>query len=159
VSADQGDRDALEQRFAERLLEDEALRSALTDDEFQPLLDWALARVHSLAKAVEDPAASEAEAQMEDLTGGLAAVLRTVNDAVGARFELSPAEFAARLASLAEALRPPLVPEEYLTSVQQALARVVPHLVAAKDADDGVALVQSLVTVLAGACPEEDAPP
>jgi hypothetical protein len=158
VSADQGDRDALEQRFAERLLEDEALRSALTDDEFQPLLDWALARVHSLANAIEDPAASEAEAQMENLTGGLAAVLRTVNDAVGARFELSPAEFAARLASLEEALQPPLVAEDRVTSVQQALAAVLPDLVATKDADDGVALVHSLVTVIDSDCPEE-APP
>src|SRR6476659_9405186 len=35
----------LAESFGTRLVEDEALRGSLTDDEFQPLLDWANARL------------------------------------------------------------------------------------------------------------------
>src|SRR5436190_23437919 len=38
-----------QERAASRLLDDERLRGDLTDDEYQPLLDWALAAADSLA--------------------------------------------------------------------------------------------------------------
>src|SRR5262245_50560157 len=39
---------ARQERVASRLLEDERLRGDLTDDEFQPLLDWAMAAADRL---------------------------------------------------------------------------------------------------------------
>ena len=55
-----------QERAAERLLEDERLRGSMTDDEFKPLLEWALATVDRVAAATagepDAVAAGEAEA-------------------------------------------------------------------------------------------------
>lgn len=80
------------ERAAERLLEDERLRSALTDDEAQVLLDWALAALNDAVRRGEAPAAAVAR---------LRATGRAVNDLVGARHDLDPATFAMRLRRLA----------------------------------------------------------
>src|SRR4051794_26162043 len=92
--------DAPEQRFAERLLDDERLRADLTDDEFQPLQDWALDRLHQSALALSHPAAPEAETTLEAVVAGLRAVLRAVNDALGHRVDLDADDFAAALAQI-----------------------------------------------------------
>jgi hypothetical protein len=39
-------READLQKIAERILDDESLRRGLTDDAFQPLLDWAMGRLN-----------------------------------------------------------------------------------------------------------------
>ncbi len=62
---------------AERLLEDERLRGELTDDEFQPLLDWALATV--------DRVAAETAGQTEEVARRrLEAALDRIRDAIHA---------------------------------------------------------------------------
>lgn len=80
------------ERAVERLLEDERLRSALADDEAQVLLDWALAALDTAVRRGEPPDAAVAR---------LRATGRAVNDLVGARHDLDPATFAARLRQLA----------------------------------------------------------
>jgi hypothetical protein len=79
------------ERAAERLLEDERLRSDLTDDEARVLLDWALAEL------------SAAEARGEPLSAAvdrIRTVARQVNDLVGARADLDARAFAGRLREL-----------------------------------------------------------
>jgi hypothetical protein len=85
---------------AQGLLEDERLRGGLTDGEYGPLLDWALARLDRAAAV--SPAASGGATQQR-----LEATVAHVRDAVDAigrvverRAELSTAEFIARLEPL-----------------------------------------------------------
>jgi hypothetical protein len=144
-----GARDALEQRFAERLLDDEALRADLTDDEYQPLQDWALERLHARASALADPSAPEAETELAQVVDCLREVLRGVNDAVGKRLDLDAQGFTEGLASIAGALQPSLYgAEEPAAAARQALEAALPALAARKDDDDAVELIQTLVSAL-----------
>jgi hypothetical protein len=142
---------ALEQRFAERLLEDESLRADLTDDEFSPLQSWALARLHERAAALADPAAPEAETELESLLECLRAVLRAANDTLGHRFNLDAQAFSDGLMGIYDALEPPLYAAEGpANNAQLALEAVIPRLAARKDEADGVELVDALVAALTG---------
>jgi hypothetical protein len=156
-SAQAAARDALEQRCAERLLEDEALRADLTDDEFQPLMDWALERLHRCVAALDDPAAPGAETTLASVLDSLRAVLRAVNDALGRRAELTPAAFTDRLRALCAALQPPLYPSEAQAApARRAVEAVLPSLAARKDEAAGEELVAALVTALQGGAAAAD---
>lgn len=149
--ADDAARDALEQRFAEQLLDDETLRADLTDDEYQPLQDWALDRLHEQAAALADPAAAEAEAVMASVLKALRQVLRAVDETVGHRADRDAQAFADGLAPLLEAVAPPLYAAEGpANEVRQTVAAAIPRLAAQKDDLDGPALVQELVAALSG---------
>ncbi|HLH21560.1 MAG TPA: hypothetical protein VK066_03510 [Chloroflexota bacterium] len=149
--ADDAARDALEQRFAEQLLDDEGLRADLTDDEYQPLQDWALDRLHERVVALADPGAPEAETAMASLLASLRQVLRAVDATVGRRADLDAEAFAAGLAPLVEAVAPPLFGAEGPASeVRQNVQAAIPRLAAQKDDLDGPALVEQLVAVLSG---------
>ena len=147
--AEESARDALEQRFAEQLLDDEGLRADLTDDEYQPLQDWALDRLHEQAVAVADPEAPEAETAMAGVLESLRQVLRAVDEAVGHRADRDAQAFADGLAPLVEAVGPPLYGAEGpANEVRQSVGAVIPRLAAQKDDLDGAALVQELVSAL-----------
>jgi hypothetical protein len=149
--AEDAARDALEQRFAEQLLDDEGLRADLTDDEYQPLQDWALDRLHEQAVAVADPETPEAETAMAGVLEPLRQVLRAVDDAVGHRAERDSQAFAEGLAPLVEAVAPPLYAAEGpANEVRQNVQAAIPRLAAQKDELDGATLVQELVAVLSG---------
>jgi hypothetical protein len=149
AEGDAGARDALEQRFAERLLDDEALRADLTDDEYQPLQDWALERLHERAGALADPGAPEAETELAQVVDGLREVLRGVNDTVGQRLDLDAQAFTDGLAAIVGALQPPLYgEEETAAAARQAVEAALPALAAHKDDDDAVELIQTLVSAL-----------
>ncbi|HEY7064996.1 MAG TPA: hypothetical protein VII06_26210 [Chloroflexota bacterium] len=149
--ADDAARDALEQRFAEQLLDDESLRADLTDDEYQPIQDWALDRLHEQAVAVADPAAPEAETAMAAVLESLRRVLRAVDDTVGHRADRDAQAFTDGLAPLVEAVEPPLYTAEGpANDVRQSVQAAIPRLAAQKDDLDGPALVQELVAVLSG---------
>jgi hypothetical protein len=149
--ADDAARDALEQRFAEQLLDDEGLRGDLTDDEYQPLQDWALDRLHERVVALADPAAPEAETAMESVLESLRQVLRAVDDTVGHRADRDAQAFADGLTPLVEAVAPPLYGAEGpANEVRQNVEAAIPRLAAQKDDLDGPAIVQELVAVLSG---------
>ena len=71
---------ARQERAAERLLDDERLRGSLTDEQFQPLLDWALAIVDRLAAATagesEEAAERGIDAALADLRDAIATIDR-----------------------------------------------------------------------------------
>ena len=142
-------RDALEQRCMEQLLEDEALRADLTDDEFVPLQQWAEERLHERAAAIADPANPDAELEMARVVECLKGVLRPINDAVGHRAELATKDFEDTLARIIEALEPPLYPAEGpANEAEVAIESIVPRLAQRKDEAEGVELIDELVAAL-----------
>jgi len=153
-TADADARDALEKRVAEQLLDDEALRADLTDDEFQPLQDWALAALHERVAGLADPASPAAETEAAHLADCLRTVLQAANDTIGHRDDLDAAGFAEGLAAIPPALEPALYGAEGpATDAQQALTCLAPDLAARKDALDGVDLATALVAALRGEHP------
>lgn len=144
-------RDTLEQRYAERLLEDETLRSDLTDDEYAPLQEWALDVLHRAAaevEAPESPAADEALAAVADWLRGL---LRTLNDTLGRRADLDADDFRAGLDAFREALgqRPAAVPAG-VAPAAQAIDGAIERAGELQSTEDGTALVEPLVAALRG---------
>ena len=67
------------ERAAERLLEDERLRGSLTDDEFQPLLDWALATVERAAAPTTGEPDAAADQRVNAALAKIREALLTVN--------------------------------------------------------------------------------
>ncbi len=131
------------ERFAARLLDDETLRRDLTDDEFQPLLDWALGRLRERAATLPDPA-------LEEVTADLRTALRAANDALGQRYDLAPEAFVARLAALADTLRPPLYATHAAAAAARAAVRArAPDGAARKDTAEGWELAADLAAALA----------
>jgi hypothetical protein len=148
-------RAALEACYAERLLDDEALRADLTDDEFAPAQAWALDRLHARVTALPALDAT-AEATLEELTAALRAVLRALNDLVGRRFDLDAAAFAAEVRALGDVLAPALYDRpEAVAAARARLAELADALAARKDTADGAALVAELLAAVdpAGAEP------
>jgi hypothetical protein len=74
VSADEAVA-ARQERAASRILDDERLRGDLTDDEFQPLLDWALAAADRLVASTARLSDERAEQRID---GGLSAIREAV---------------------------------------------------------------------------------
>jgi hypothetical protein len=78
---------ARQERAASRILEDERLRGDLADDEFQPLLDWAMAAADRLAASTAGLSDARAESRLD---GGLSAIREAVTaagDAIAAYAE------------------------------------------------------------------------
>jgi hypothetical protein len=154
--ADDAARDALEQRFAEQLLDDESVRADLTDDEYQPLQDWALDRLHEQAVALADPTAPEAESTMAGVVDALRQILRAVDDTVGNRADRDAQAFADGLGPVVAAVGPPLYADAGAAdAVQECVKAVIARLAAQKDDLDGPALAQEIVAAL-GAPAEPD---
>ncbi len=143
--------DALEKRVAEQLLGDEALRSDLTDDEFQPLLDWALDALHQRVAALADPATPEAETELAHVAECLRAVLRAANDTIGRRADLDAESFTNGLSAIGESLDSAIYGAEGpAVDAETALEALIPDLAASKDELDGAAATAALAAALRG---------
>jgi hypothetical protein len=77
AESDPGAVAARQERAAGRILEDERLRGDLTDDEFQPLLDWALAVTDRVAASTASLSDDEADSRID-------AVIEALREAVNA---------------------------------------------------------------------------
>jgi hypothetical protein len=145
----QAARDALEQRYAEQLLDDESLRADLTDEEFAPLEAWALDLLHARVQALADPEAEGTEEALGAAVESLRAVLRAANDTLGQRFDLDEHDFAEGLSAIREALGPELYGAEGpADQAERTVEAVVPGLAARKDEDDGAPLAEELAAAL-----------
>lgn len=81
---------ARQERVASRILEDERLRGDLADDEFQPLLDWAMTAADGLAASTAGLSDEQADRRIE---GGMQAIKEAVaaaGDAIAAYAEHDP---------------------------------------------------------------------
>jgi hypothetical protein len=90
VSAAEGDPGAVaarQERAAGRMVEDERLRGDLTDDEFQPLLDWALAVTDRVASSTSGLPDEEADARIDATIEALREVLSAAGAAIVAHNE------------------------------------------------------------------------
>ena len=121
LEADSATVAARQERMAERLLEDERLRGDLTDDEFRPLLDWALAASDTLAARTARLADDRADALLDAGLGQIKDVVLAAGAAVAAMLEAGAGARDSELARLAELVRPPLVPDD---AVGEARARL-----------------------------------
>jgi hypothetical protein len=95
-----------------RLVEDERLRGNLTDDEFQPLLNWALERVGQLRESHARLAPAAAEARLQRAGDQIFNLLRIADLAVGQRATATPDLVVSRIQMLDTLLAPPLFEEE-----------------------------------------------
>ena len=91
---------ARQERAAERLLDDERLRGSLTDEQFQPLLDWGLAIVDRVAAATAGDTDERAEERIDAALADLRDAIATIDRMA----ESSGAEPSARVARVVEAV-------------------------------------------------------
>lgn len=106
------DVDLLAQMATETLVEDESLRGELTDWEYQPLLDWAIARVAHCAKQATQE--KDPRAHLDACVAGLRRILRAAVQAVSEQ-DASP---------LVQTLSAPAVDPADLDVIQRRLTEV-----------------------------------
>ena len=136
-----------QERAAERLLEDERLRGVLTDDEFQPLLDWALAASDGLADGTVGLSDDEAAGVMDAGLGQVRDVVQAAGGAVSAMLEAGTSGRNAELARLPGLVAPPLVPEERIAEARARLSSELEPIVGNPDLT-GVDLAAALAVAL-----------
>lgn len=76
-----------QERAASRILDDESLRGDLADDEFQPLLDWALAETDRIAASTMNMSDDEADARIEKGLDAIRDIVRAAGAAIVAHAE------------------------------------------------------------------------
>ncbi|MCB0193712.1 MAG: hypothetical protein KDJ65_17320 [Anaerolineae bacterium] len=81
--------------FIQQLYEDESLTGALTDNDAKMLLAWGQAQLERLAD--ESP-----QVDLDQATQNLRRLLKTINQLIAKRSELSDTDFLGRLLTLAE---------------------------------------------------------
>jgi hypothetical protein len=122
-----------QERAAERLLEDERLRGDLTDDEFQPLLDWALAASDALAAGTaglsDDRAAETIEAGLVRIRG----IVVVARGAISAMLDAGAEGRNRELARLPDLLAPPLVGDDAVADVAARLGAALEPIMASDD--------------------------
>lgn len=98
-----------QERAAGRLLDDERLRGGLTDEEFEPLLQWALGAIDQVVAGTAGEPEAVADERIDQALETIRRVLGVVDRALARRAEGSSTEFEAELRSLTEAVAPPLL--------------------------------------------------
>ena len=93
---------ARQERAAGRIVEDERLRGDLTDDEFQPLLDWALAVTDRVAASTSGLPDDEADARIDAAIKAISEALSAAGAAIVAHNEGDADRRGAELAFLAQ---------------------------------------------------------
>jgi hypothetical protein len=89
-----------QERLASRLLDDERLRGDLTDDDYQPLLDWALGLSDKIAASTADLDDAAAEPIMDAKMAALKQALQRTVKALSAQDARRPLTPDAALADL-----------------------------------------------------------
>jgi hypothetical protein len=98
-----------QERAASRILEDESLRGDLTDDEFQPLLDWALAQTDRAAAATARLEDEAADAFIDAAVSAVREALRAAQDVIAAHAERRTDDRREALDAVSQVWKPSLV--------------------------------------------------
>jgi hypothetical protein len=141
VVADSPDLESRRQRAAERLLEDERLRGDLTDEEFQPLLDWALTAIDRLV-------VDATEQDVDAATAQIRTVIQAISDALVSAPDITEEDFAAQLRLALNSLAPPLVPAPVVEAGRQAVLADVQEIAGQKDDLSGPEIAERLAKLL-----------
>jgi len=136
-----------EQRLAERLLEDEALRDDLDDATWQPIQDWLLAVVRRVAASTAGLDDAAAQPILDAGQARLRSAVTTLTDALGAG---PGGDFAQRLEPLHGELQPPIVEPAQARRVHAALRSAAREL-AAERTEPAAAAVRLAGALDAGA--------
>jgi hypothetical protein len=134
--------------LATRLVEDETLHGNLSDDEFKPLLDWAMTRIGELAESCSKLPAAQADTRFERASQQLLDLLRVVDLAVGQRAASSQAMVTSRLEMLDTFLGPPLLEEDAAARARSRLEALVAQPPERLQAAQGVELTRGLAQAL-----------
>jgi hypothetical protein len=113
--------ESLAERLSERLLEDESLRSGLTDDEYQPLLDWALERIGLVARHSAMLSPFAAVTSLSRAADQARELLRLIDLVLRDRETADPQLLRSRLEMLDTLLEPPLLDPERASTARARL--------------------------------------
>jgi hypothetical protein len=138
----------LAQSLSERLVEDESLRGNLTDEEFQPLLDWAMKRIGDLVTALGGMPPAQAAAKLRRAGEQIRDLLRVIDVAVGERTSATSEVAVSRLQMLDTLLQPPLVEPQAAALSRARLDAILAEPPARLQAMDGPELTRRLAGVL-----------
>jgi hypothetical protein len=141
VVAGSPDLESRRQRAAERLLDDERLRGDLTDEEFQPLLDWALTAIDRVVVAESD---QDVDAAMDQIR----TVIQAISDALVSAPDITEEDFAAQLRVALDSLAPPLVPARVGEADRQAVLADVREIAGQKADLSGPEIAERLAKIL-----------
>jgi len=98
--ASSAERRRLEQRAAERLLEDERLRAGLTDEQAQTLLNWGLAQLSAQVAALDEPTPEKVDEIARRIRKAMAGINSLVRERGGPTARGGGGELAAQLREL-----------------------------------------------------------
>jgi hypothetical protein len=138
--ADAPDLESRHQRAAERLLEDERVRGDVTDEEFQPLIDWALTAIDRVVMDGSDQ-------DVDTATEQIRTVIRAIGDALVNAPDITEEDFAAQLRVAIDGLEPPLVPAS-IEAGRQAVLTEIQEIAGQKDELPGPEIAERLARVL-----------
>lgn len=120
-----------QERAAVRILDDEGLRGDLTDDEFQPLLDWAMAQTDRAAAATASQDDQVAGASIDAAVSAIREVLRAAQDVIVAHAEGRTDDRRYGLDAISQVWKPSLVggdDTDLPRTLWQPLQRLADHL-------------------------------
>jgi len=129
------------QRAIESLMEDERLRSHLTDDEAKALLSWAEKQLEQAASAAGLLSGDAAQESFDATRKRVRASLRAINDLMGDRDSLSDSQMKQRLEEI-------VFPEGQPTGVMAAIADPLMDVVAQRARLSGPELIQKITGLL-----------
>jgi hypothetical protein len=135
------------ERYAERLLEDERARSNLTDEEFQPLLDWALDTLEQVT-AEPSPGTEQSASRSEAATAAIREILATVNDAFEDGQAGGAAGVAEQLRPLIDVIGPPIVRPDRVDVARRRIERAIESLAEQGGPVDGADITGRLAEAL-----------
>ena len=138
----------LAESISTRLTEDETLRGGLSDEEFQPLLDWAVGRIGELATSCRKLPPASGAAELKRASDQLVKLLQTVDVAIGQRSGAAPTLVASRFQMLDTLLEPPLVDRATATRARARLEAILAQPARRLQSTDGAELTRQLADAL-----------
>jgi len=148
---------ARQERAAGLILDDEGLRGDLTDDEFRPLLDWAIAASDRIAAAVKMPNEEAAMTEIGERVSAVKGAVRLAAEAVAAHVNGVAGQQAWALDALAEMVELGGF-QAAVPGVSAGAVHAVAKQLVTDDTGDGVNGAALIVQALTGPVVAGDAP-
>jgi hypothetical protein len=146
-----------QERAASRILDDEGLRGDLTDDEFQPLLDWALAQTDRAAAATASLEDEAADAFTEAAVSAVREVLRASQDVITAHAEGRTDDRRYALDAISQIWKPSLVGDDD-SDIPHTLWRSLQQLADRLDAEPDLASADVATVIISALTPAAMSP-
>ena len=126
-----------QRRAAERLLEDEQLRGSMTDEELNPLLEWALATVDRVAAATAGESDAVADERIERAVATIRRVFAAADRVLALAARRTGKDLNTEVQSLIDAATPPLVPPDEVASRRARITAALDQISRAESGSSG----------------------